>query len=316
MKLGGAIVTLGETMALFQGDRVGDFAHVSQMTLGIGGAESNVAIAASRLGVEARWIGRVGSDGLGNLVVRELRAEGLSVHATVDLEAPTGVMVKERPRPGVSRVRYYRAESAGSRLCPDDLPSGIMDGVSVLHVTGITPAISASAADAVFAAIAQARDAGVVVSFDVNHRSRLWSTETAAPVYEAVASLADIVFAGEDEAALFVCGDEPSELARAIAALGPSTVIIKRGALGALAWVDGTEYAVDPVQVDAVDTVGAGDAFVGAYLAELTQGAPLDVRLRSAARAGAYACTAPGDWEGMPTRAELDGWELADPVDR
>ena len=121
MTSGGAVVTLGETMGLMRAASVGSLEHVSDFQLHIGGAESNVAIGVARLGRAATWMGRVGDDGVGRRVLRELRAEGVALHTTVDDSARTGLMLKETPIAGSTRVLYYRAGSAGSRLNAADL---------------------------------------------------------------------------------------------------------------------------------------------------------------------------------------------------
>ncbi|WP_308190949.1 sugar kinase [Pseudonocardia terrae] len=174
-----SVVTLGETMGLLAADTVGHLQHVSTMRLGIGGAESNVAIGLARLGTPVSWIGRVGADSLGDRVVRELRAEGVDVHAVRDPGAPTRLMLKERPPGGGVRVWYYRRHGAGARLSPSDVDDEVIGGATLLHVTGITPALGDAPAKAVEHAVAVAREAGVTVSFDVNHRSTLWSDAEA-----------------------------------------------------------------------------------------------------------------------------------------
>lgn len=311
------VVTLGETMALLHNQTPGRLAHVAELRLGIGGAESNVAIALTRLGIPACWIGRVGADSLGERVLRELRAEGVQLHAVVDRQAATGLMVKERRTADASHVWYYRAGSAGGRLSPADLPPGLIEGASLLHVTGITPALSATAHEAVSEAVARAHSAGVAVSFDVNHRSSLWSGRDAAAVYHELAGAASIVFAGEDEARLLApAASSPAELATAIAALGPTQVIIKLGADGCHALIDGVGYDQPAVPVRVVDTVGAGDAFVAGYLAELLTGKDAAGRLRTAVATGAFACSVSGDWEGLPRREDLDLLGSGEPVTR
>ena len=275
----GGLVTLGETMALLSSDQVGRLRHASVLRLGVAGAESNVAIGVRRLGVPAAWTGRVGDDELGQLILRELRAERVDVAAAkVDPGAPTGLMLKERRTAELARVVYYRRGSAGSRLAPGDLDEATVTGAGVLHLTGITPALSASARAAVHAA-AELRDL------------------TAA---------ADVVFAGDDEAALVVDERDPAGMAGALARLGPRHAVVKRGADGAVAVVDGAVHAVPSVAVRAVDSVGAGDAFVAGYLAELLAGSGPVECLATAAACGAFAVTAPGDWEGFPTRDELE----------
>ena len=310
------VVTLGETMGLFIAEEPGRMTHVDRFRFGIGGAESNVAIGLRRLGTPAAWIGRVGADGEGDTVLRELAAELVELHVVVDDEAPTGLMIKTRPVGGLTRVEYRRAGSAGSRLSPADIPDAVVRAASVLHVTGITPALSPSARAAVDHAVTVAKEAGVLVSFDVNHRSALWSTETAAPIYVALAQRADIVFAGVDEARLLVPDVADDDLLGALAALGPSQVILKLGADGCRALIGGILHEIAAVPVTAVDSVGAGDAFVAGYLSELTSGGDASARLAVAVRAGAFACLGYGDWESLPRRADLADFDASDPVAR
>ena len=311
------VVTLGETMGLLYSDVPGSLAQLPTMRLSIGGAESNVAIALSRLGTPASWIGRTGDDSLGERVRRELRAEGIDVHSVVDSTAPTGLMLKERRTNDSLNVYYYRAGSAGSRLTANDIPEGLIEQAAVLHVTGITAALSDSARDATYVAIDRARAAGVSVAFDVNHRARLWRGRDPEETFLRMAGGADLVFAGEDEAAILVPGaTNLQELLLGVAALGPTTVVIKLGAAGCIALIDGDEYQQDAIGISPLDTVGAGDAFVAGYLAEYVAGASVEDRLRLAVEAGAFACLSTGDWEGLPRRDELKLLRATEPVTR
>ena len=311
--MSGRVVTLGETMALLRAEDGGSLAHVDRLRIGVGGAESNVAVGLARLGCDVAWLGRVGADGLGDRVIRELRGEGIDVIGVVDAEAPTGLMIKEHAATDSARpVVYYRTGSAGSRLSAEDLEALGIPDAALLHVTGITPALSESARDAVLTAIGIATDAGVPVSFDVNHRASLWTDRDPVETYRAIAGRSTIVFAGLDEARLLV-GDEldAAAAAEAIAALGPSQVVIKLGPDGCTALIDGERFDVPAIAVQVVDTVGAGDAFVAGYLAELLAGLPAEDRLATAVTTGALACTSPGDWEGFPRRDQLGHLEQA-----
>jgi 2-dehydro-3-deoxygluconokinase len=302
----GPLLAVGETMALLTAVEVGRLRHAGSLTLGVAGAESNVAIGAARLGCPAAWVGRVGDDELGELVVSRIRAEGVDVSGVVrDPGAPTSLMLKERRTPTMVRVLYYRRHGPGARLLPSDLDPEQIAAAGVLHLTGITPALSDSAFATVDRAVVLAKEAGVPVSFDVNYRSALWRPEDAAAVCRDLAARADVVFAGDDEAGLLGLTGDPPDLARGLAGLGAGHAVVKLGERGAVAFVDGTIHAVDPVPVQAVDPVGAGDAFVAGYLAELLAGRPVAERLATAAACGAFAVTVPGDWEGLPTRDEL-----------
>ncbi|WP_442545901.1 sugar kinase [Arthrobacter sp. KN11-1C] len=311
------VVTLGETMALMASDTPGPLAHASTLSLGIGGSESNVAIGLQRLGVQAVWCGRVGGDSLGRLVEREIRAEGVDVRAAVDDEAPTGLMIKERRTPTAQNVVYYRSGSAGSRIAPGDVDEQLIAGAALLHVSGITPALSPQAAATFRYAVAAAKAAGVPVSFDLNYRSKLWSAATASDAYREIIPQVDIVFAGLEEARLAVgTVHDAEEAAGRIASMGPGQVVIKLGADGAVAFVDGQVFRQDALAIDALDTVGAGDAFVAGYLAEFVEGLGPGERLRTAVSTGAFVCLVPGDWEGLPRRDELHILRNQEPVSR
>jgi len=324
------VVTLGETMAVLSPPSAGLVRHAKQLALTVAGSESNVAIGTCRLNVPAVWIGRVGDDEFGRLVLSSVRGEGVDAsQVVIDDEAPTGLMIKERRSASKTRVWYYRGGSAGSRLCPDDVNEAVVRGAGVLHITGITPALSTSAADAVRAAIDAARAAKVPISLDINYRSALWGPTEAAAVFRDLVAVADIVFATEDEASLVLSvggsgrhganatpqgaaqrADDANSadavsLAEQLARLGPRHVVVKRAARGAVCWVDGEVIDAEAFAVECVDPVGAGDAFAAAWLAETLRGAPADQCLTAALVAGAFAVTVVGDWEGLPSREDL-----------
>ncbi|WP_019631742.1 sugar kinase [Actinomadura atramentaria] len=312
------LVTLGETMARLENPVVGPLRHARSLDLGVAGAESNVAIGFARLGGTATWCGRVGDDEFGRLVRTTLAGEGVDVaHVVTDPAAPTALMFKERRSGQLTRVQYYRSGSAGSRLAPGDVPHDLVRAARVLHVTGITAALGADARRAVHDAVDTARAAGVPVSLDLNYRKALCTPEEAGELLRPLVARADVVFATEQEARLVAAGRDAAELATALTALGPREALVKRGALGAVAHCDGGVFDAPPHPVAVVDPVGAGDAFAAGYLAEFVLGRPVAERLATASAAGAYAVTVPGDWEGLPNRADLDLLRSADDaVDR
>lgn len=311
------VVTIGETMALMAGATPGPLQHSPTMTLGLGGSESNVAIGLRRLGIDVTWIGKVGADSLGDLVLREIGAEGVRVAAVRDPDAATAIMVKERRTPADTRVFYYRNGLAGSRLRVDEVDFDLVRNASLLHVTGISPALSAGMAEVIDEAMRVAKDAGVTVSFDLNFRGKLWSREQAGEAYRRILPHVDLAFGGDDEAAIALGrSDNPLALARGLIELGAGQAVVKLGAAGAVAVVDGVEYEEAAVPITAVDTVGAGDAFVAGYLAEYLAGEPVATRLKTAVTVGAYACLTHGDWEGLPRRAELASLTATEPVTR
>jgi 2-dehydro-3-deoxygluconokinase len=301
-------------MALVAAPEIGLLRHAHTMRLSVGGAESNVAIGLARLGKRATWVGRVGDDELGALVRRTLAAEGVEGRVRVDPAAPTGLMVKYRRTGTTTQVLYYRKGSAGSRLDRTDVDPDLIRSARVLHLTGITPALSDSARGAVEYAVEIAREAGVLVSLDLNYRSQLWSPAEAGSVLAVLAAHADLVFATEPEAQLLVSGDSPAQLGRALAEFGPAQVVIKRGALGAVAVVGGQVLDAPAYEVTEVDPIGAGDAFAAGYLSILLDGGDPTRCLATGALAGAFTVTVPGDWEGLPFPADLNLLRVAEGV--
>lgn len=300
------VVTLGEPLAAFLAVEPVALADVGTYRLHVAGAESNVAIGIARLGHAAALVGRVGDDGLGTAIMRRLRGEGVDVAGLgIEPDMPTGILIRERRAFGPSEVIYRRADSAGSRLGPDDLArSGGLRGASWLHLTGITPALSASARAAVDSAIEEARRAGATVSFDVNLRRRLWSAEVAAPVLGAIARRADVVFGSPDELALVAGGPDAS--ARLLGE-GVSLVVTKSGPDGASS-LDAAGQAMVapafPVRA-AVDPVGAGDAFCAGFIAARLDELEVDQALIWGTACGAAVAAIEGDIDGLPSRAEL-----------
>jgi 2-dehydro-3-deoxygluconokinase len=298
------VLTCGETMAVLRGP--GPLRLGGALELSVAGAEANVAIGLARLGHQVGWVGRVGADEPGELVRRTLRAEAVDVSGVMtDPARPTGLMLAERRIGDLVRVTYYRSGSAGSRLSPADILPRIGEGVRLLHLTGITAALSETARQCVTDAAARAREAGVAVSVDVNYRARLWTPAEARDTLLPLTGQADIVFASADELAMLAGHDDLQVAAQEMLARGVGQVVVKRGADGATAYADGATVSVPARPVTVADVVGAGDAFVAGYLSARLDGAAAADCLDRATVTAAFAIARNGDWEGLPTRAEL-----------
>lgn len=311
-----ALVTFGETMGLFTAAKVGRFGLDRAFTFGIGGAESNVAIGAARLGTPVTWFGRLGNDSIGRHIARLLEYERIE---TIAIQDPgfTGVMVKHEPFAGSVGIDYHRAGSAASRLCPDDIPADRIRVARILHITGIIPALSDSARDTAFAAVELAKESGVLVSIDINYRRRLWNADEASAVLRDLVAKSDIVFAGRDESDLVTGSttDSASHAADELIRVGGTEVVIKDGARGCYAIIDHHRHEVPAISIGLVDPVGAGDAFVAAYLAEKLRGSGPAERLSVATQVGGLAVAVPGDCENLPFRSDLS-WIDGDDVAR
>ena len=270
------LLAVGETMAMLAPADGGGVADAADFLVDAGGAESNVAAHAAAGGLTARWFSRLGADALGDRVVRQVAARGIDTTAVVrDPDRPTGLYVKDPGR----GVRYYRRGSAASALSPTDAEDLALDDVAVLHVSGITAALSASARAFLGAAMARARARGVTVSFDVNHRAALWSAAEAAPVLADLAARADLVFVGRDEAET-LWGTPRDTDVRALLPAVPE-LVVKDGDIGATVFAADARTFVPALRVEVLDAVGAGDAFAGGYLAARARG--LDAASRLAA---------------------------------
>lgn len=302
------VVTLGESMVAMVPERRGPLAQAVRFARHVAGAESNFAIGLTRLGHRVRWLGRVGQDAFGDVILQTLKSEGVDISWAVrDPDAPTGLMIKERARVGDSRALYYRRGSAAAcmdagGLCPEQFA-----GAAWLHLTGITPALGPGPARAVARALELARATGLAMSFDPNYRPALWSWSAAAHALRPLADQADVLVFSPEEGALLYGAGGPDLLARRTFAAGRARLVaIKDGARGASLWTrDGDQLAVPAEPVRVRDTTGAGDAFTSGLVAGLLEGLPLDRAGRLAAVCGALACTVAGDWEGAPTRTGL-----------
>jgi 2-dehydro-3-deoxygluconokinase len=306
------VLTFGESMVSFRGD--GPLTQGARQTVRLAGAESNVAIGLARLGHSVAWAGRVGDDSFGRLVLRQLRAEGVETrYAVVDPERrPTGLMFVEERTADLVSVEYRRAGSAGSAVGRDQVAAALEASPRVLHVTGITPALSPAAADAVQFAVEFASAAGLFVSLDVNFRSRLWNREQAREVLTPLAAHATVVIASDDELDLVASGDEDAAVAELLSH-GVQQVAVKRGPLGAT--LHSREGRVDApaLAVTAIDPIGAGDAFTAGYLSGTLDGLDPAQCLVRGATSGAFAVSTRGDWEGAPHREELAALERHTP---
>lgn len=300
-----SVLTLGETMALFDPGADGPPCLGMPYVLRVAGAESNFAIGLARLGVGTRWISRVGDDPVGRLITQTLAAEGVDVGFVItERRAGTGAFLKIREG-GRTGVQYFRRGSAAAHLTIGDVPDQAFDGVRAVHLTGITLALSESAAGLVVEVARRARDRGLIVTFDPNYRPTLWPNPTAARrAQELLLPWVDWYLSGEEEArTLWGAGDAVALDAR-IRSAGAKGTVIRIGERGAL--VAGA--IVPPPDVVAVrDEIGAGDAFAAGFVFGLLQGvSPADCAWNGHVLA-ARALQGTGDWETLPRLGDMAG---------
>jgi 2-dehydro-3-deoxygluconokinase len=301
------VVTMGETMGLFSaapGERIerAEFVRVRFV-----GAESNTAIGLARLGHRVRWLSAVGDDPIGWRIVKTMRGEGVDVDdVVVSSEAPTGLIVKDR-RPGREpAVYYYRRGSAFSRVTPNTFAPSQWRDARLIYLTGITPALSEGCREAWLAMLRDANAAGIGVWMDVNYRRKLWAADEARGALTAAMASVEVVLVGMSEGMLLTGEDEPARIAEAVLELGVKQVILKTGEDGARSFGEGGRVHAPAVPVrEVVDPIGAGDAFAAGVISGVLEGLDMQAALARGNAAGAAVCRTDGDWEGLPTRAEL-----------
>ncbi|NED98395.1 sugar kinase [Phytoactinopolyspora alkaliphila] len=305
------VLTFGESLITVRAD--GPLSTHQSATISMAGAESNVAIGLSRLGHSVRWLGLVGDDEPGALVLRTLRAEAMDVSgARVDRRGTTGLLVSEPRTSEITRVTYYRAGSAASHLEPADVVPALASPPKVLHVTGITCALGSGPRAAVSEAVSTASARGVTVSLDVNYRSRLWTREQAAEALTELVPHIDVLIASDDELELVAGGDSETAQVSALLDRGVSELVVTRGAAGATVFTRDEKISSPARPVRVVDVIGAGDAFVSGYLSARLDGLDVPHRLARAIATASFVVACAGDWEGLPTRADLSSLNAAD----
>lgn len=298
------IVTFGEPMALLLAERDLPLDAATGFAWSIAGAESNLAIGLARLGHAVAYAGRVGDDVFGARIRRELRAEGIDVSALItDPDLPTGLLIRDSPVDRPITVHYRRSGSASTAYGVDDLPGAAIRGARLLHLTGITAALSAASFEACRTAMIMAREAGVTVSFDPNLRLRLAGPDEWARIVDELARLADLIFVGADEATM-ITGGVPTE--KWFFERGAGTVVIKDGGNGAVEHTPGGSTAVGVRRVPLVDPVGAGDAFNTGWLSAWLRGLDVDRRLAEGAAVASLVVATHGDAIGLPDAATRD----------
>jgi 2-dehydro-3-deoxygluconokinase len=272
---------------------------------GHGGDTSNCAIAAARQGARVGYLTALGADGFGQSFLDLWAREGVD-HSRVlrKAEAQTGIYFVSHGQAGHS-FSYRRAGSAASRITPEEVPEDYIAGAQILHVSGISQAISDSACDAVFHAIAIARENGVKVSYDPNLRLQLWPLDRARAVIHGAMASCHIALPGLDDARLLTGLEAPEAIADFYLSLGAEIVVLTLGPDGALVATGGERRQIPGRKVAAVDATAAGDTFDGAFLAEYLRGADPFRAAAYANGAAALSTQGYGAVAPMPGRAEV-----------
>lgn len=275
---------------------------------GHGGDTSNCAIAAARQGAKVGFFTQLGADSFGNSFMELWRAEGVDASAVRQVDtAHTGIYFVSHG-PNGHDFSYMRAGSASSRVTPADLPTDVIGSSRILHVSGISQAISPNAADSVFAAIGLARDAGRKVSFDTNLRLKLWPLERARATIHAAMTQCHIALPGLDDARQLTGLTDPDAIVDFYLGLGAEIVALTLGADGTLVATGSDRATIKGRRVEAVDATAAGDTFDGAFLARLSAGDDPFAAARYANAAAALSTQGFGAVAPMPRREDVEAF--------
>jgi 2-dehydro-3-deoxygluconokinase len=302
------VTTLGEIMLRLSVPAGSRLETATQLDVRPGGAEANLAALLARLGRPTAWVGGLPGNALGRLAANHLRMAGVDlggVHWCDDGRMGTYfVEFAAPPRP--IQVIYDRANSCATQLTPANVAWDTLLATRLLHLTGITPALSPSCRSIVTEAVARARQARVAVSFDVNYRQKLWSAQEATTALTPLLRQADLLFCGHGDAQrLFHCTGDPAAALRQLAEQTAAEVVVMSvGAAGALAWHGGQVLQVDAVPVAIVDRLGAGDALAAGVLHGWLDG-DLELGLRTGVMLAGMALAQHGDMV-VTTRQEVE----------
>ena len=303
------LITLGEAMIVFIAENEGDFTDIENFSKGIAGAELNVSMGLSRLGHKVSYITKLGKDVFGNYIEDVINREGiLSDSISKDSNYSTGFYFKTKVKDGDPEVHYFRKNSAASQITCKDIESTDFSGAKILHITGITAALSESSLDAVYKAIDKARENNMLITFDPNIRVQLWkSKEYMVEVLNDIASKCDVILPGIKEGNILTGKERKEEIADFYLNNGAKAVVIKNGPSGAYLKTLEEEKLVPGFKVKkVVDTVGAGDGFATGVLSGLLDGQSYENALVKGNAIGALMVTSKGDNSSLPTQEELE----------
>ncbi|WP_066054453.1 sugar kinase [Robertmurraya korlensis] len=302
------IITIGEPMALFVAEQGGSLEEVKQFGRYVAGAEVNFSIGMARLGHEVTYVTQLGLDPFGKSIKQFLQQNGIdTTYVTYESNYLTGMQWKQKVEEGDPEVFSARKNSAASHMSVNTIKNINWNGLNLIHLTGIPPALSDECRAAVYELIKEARANGVQISFDPNLRLGLWSDQKEMiKVINDLACQADIVLPGIAEGKLLTGFVDEAEIAQFYHAAGVKTVVIKLGAKGAFTSTEGRQFYTEGFPVEkVVDTVGAGDGFAVGVMSALLEGHQLEDAVQRGTAIGALAVMSPGDNDGLPDRAKL-----------
>ena len=297
------IVCMGEAMVEFT--RMNRSKGEALYIRGLGGDTSNCAISAARQGVKVAYLSAVGDDQFGKIAIDTWLTEGIDVSQVfVDPNSPTGIYFID-PAPEGRNFTYYRAGSAASRMSSISSSQTILSRTAILHLSAITQAISIAPNEPSFEAIDIVKKSGGRVSYDTNLRLNLWGLEEARRVINKTLTQADILLPSLDEAQILTGLDNKEDILNFYLQFEPEILALKCGSEGAIVIFEGRKEYIPALNVNAIDTSGAGDTFAGAFLAQIIQGESPFEAARFAVVASGISVQGYGAMAPIPNRKQV-----------
>ena len=324
------LVTFGEAMVRLTPPAFQRLEQAHSFDAYVGGGELNVAVAAARLGISSRWVSRLPENALGRMIANRAREQGVDAHIEWTADDRAGLYFAELgAAPRASSVLYDRAASAISNITPGrtDWPS-LFKGARWFHVSGITPALSESAAKVTAESLVAAKKAGLTVSYDLNYRSKLCSAEKARAVQEPLMEHVDVLMTTEEDTrVVFGIGAEVAADGydrveaesyaqaartlekrfdfRAVAVTLRENPRVLWNSWSAIVAADGKIHRAPRYEVEVVDRIGAGDAFSAGLIVSRLENRSWEDAVRFATAASALKHSIPGDF-CLVTRSEVE----------
>lgn len=309
MPNGFGVLTIGDAMITMNPMTTGPLRYVVNFERKVGGAEMNFAIGCARLGLQSKWISRLGKDEFGRVIYNFARGEGVDVSAVELIEGlPTSLNFKEIHGNGAGKTFYYRDPSPITELTEEEIDEKLFAGVDLVHLTGVYLAIDAKHLQIALKIIKIAKEKKITVSFDPNIRLKLWSIEEARIAYEKIFPEVDILLTGLDEIQMISQKDSLEELTSYVTSFGITDFVIKDGENGSKLLRNGTWTEAPGFSVSPIDTVGAGDGFDAGYVYGYLNGFDPPSLLRFANGVGALVTTVSGDNEGLPYLEDVEAF--------
>lgn len=302
------LITFGETMVRLSPPDRGRLETAETLRFRTAGAESNVAIAASRLGAETAWISKLADSPLGRRVVADVRQHGVEPAVVWSEDERQGTYFLEHGNePRGTTVVYDRSDAAVTTATPDELATDVIKHGMYYYTSGITPALANQLLETSRKLLKTAIEAGTTTVFDVNYRSKLWKSSRARKVIRSLFPLIDVVIIALRDAQkmLNIEGDAKTIAIKLERTHGFETVLVTRGHEGVLALSDGEVIRQEAFETETLDPIGTGDAFVGGFLAAQIQNMSLKDALEQGAATAALKRTLKGDL-AVVTQSEVD----------